>query len=104
MHPPLLNLRVSPDVVVSMAGGHQHSENGGRHRTYFEERNRKLAEQAEVTASSSTDGKKMFKGVRVYIDGFMAGTTDIEMKRIVTLAGGQVMCVLFLCQRSSALS
>ena len=27
----------------------------------------------------------------VYINGYLADTTDIEMKRIVTLAGGQIL-------------
>lgn len=35
-------------------------------------------------------------GVRVYINGYLRDTTDIEMKRTVTLAGGQVLSVLSL--------
>ncbi|KAJ8086798.1 hypothetical protein PM082_005623 [Marasmius tenuissimus] len=77
------------DHVVSMAGGHQHSE--GRHRTYNEERTRKLAEQAEVAKSTSGSGSQVLRGVKVYINGFLAGTTDIEMKRIVLEAGGVVL-------------
>ncbi|KAL0067572.1 hypothetical protein AAF712_005287 [Marasmius tenuissimus] len=72
-----------------MAGGHQHSE--GRHRTYNEERTRKLAEQAEVAKSTSGSGSQVLRGVKVYINGFLAGTTDIEMKRIVLEAGGVVL-------------
>jgi hypothetical protein len=41
--------------------------------------------------------KLVMQGVRVYINGYLCDTTDIEMKRTVTLAGGQVLFVsLFL--------
>ena len=36
----------------------------------------------------------VMEGVRVYINGYLCDTTDIEMKRTVTLAGGQVLFVL----------
>ena len=41
----------------------------------------------------------------VYINGYLADTTDIEMKRIVTLAGGQILCAtsLFSCVGSPQL-
>jgi len=32
-------------------------------------------------------------GTKIYIGGYLAGTTDIEVKRIVTLAGGKIMSV-----------
>ncbi|KAG7096791.1 hypothetical protein E1B28_004201 [Marasmius oreades] len=79
------------DHVVSMAGGHQHAEER-RHRGYHEERNRKLAEQAEIATKSTSDTeRKVLRGVRVFINGYLAGTTDIEMKRIVTEAGGSTL-------------
>lgn len=37
--------------------------------------------------------KLVMAGVRVYINGYLCDTTDIEMKRTVTLAGGQVLLV-----------
>ena len=37
--------------------------------------------------------KLVMRGVRVYINGYLRDTTDIEMKRTVTLAGGQVLFV-----------
>jgi hypothetical protein len=36
---------------------------------------------------------KIFRNVRVYINGFLDDTTDIEMKRIIIQYGGQVVCV-----------
>ncbi|KAL0577071.1 hypothetical protein V5O48_004914 [Marasmius crinis-equi] len=78
------------DHVVSMAGGHQHSEER-RHRIYNEERTRKLAAQSEEAKSASGSGNGLLRSVKVYINGFLAGTTDIEMKRIVTEAGGLIL-------------
>lgn len=51
-------------------------------------RHRKLADQLPETSDTH-----VLRNVRVYINGYLDNTTDIEMKRIVTLAGGQVMCV-----------
>lgn len=39
--------------------------------------------------------KLVMEGVRVYINGYLCDTTDIEMKRTVALAGGQVLFVPF---------
>lgn len=39
--------------------------------------------------------KLVMEGVRVYINGYLCDTTDIEMKRTVTLAGGQALFVSF---------
>lgn len=35
--------------------------------------------------------KRVLENVRVYINGFLRDTTDIEMKRDVTLAGGVIL-------------
>ena len=86
------------DHICSAATGHQRSDGRGPRKTYMDVRRDKLAKQLPETSSDT------LRNVRVYINGYLEGTTDIEMKRIVTLAGGQVMCVLTLCQRSSALS
>jgi len=69
---------------------------GGRHpsrRAYLDERSDKLgvqkhenAQDLRATKGDESDG--VLSGVRVYIGGYLAGTTDIEMKRIVTGAGG----------------
>ena len=77
------------DVVVSTSTGHQVGD-GGRHRGYFELRNQKLREQKEQSKSD------VLANVRIYINGYLSNTTDIEMKRIVTLAGGRIMFVLFM--------
>jgi len=74
------------DHVVSAATGHQRGE-GSRRKGYFESRKAKLAEQK----AEQKDECKVLEGVRLYIDGYLSDTTDIEMKRIVTMAGGQIM-------------
>ena len=57
---------------------------------------------ASVTSSSTIKAdeppktnKLVMTGVRVYINGYLSDTTDIEMKRTVTLAGGQILSVPF---------
>jgi hypothetical protein len=66
------------------------AENGGRRREYFEYRNQKLRDQREESKS------KLLENVRIYINGYLSNTTDIEMKRMITLAGGRVMLVVSL--------
>lgn len=40
----------------------------------------------------------VLEGIKIYVGGYMAGTTDIEMKRIVTMAGGKIMWVVRPCR------
>lgn len=75
------------DHVVSAATGHQRSELRPSRQQYFSLRSKKIEEQ---TAAAEM---KVLSGVRVYINGYLRDTTDIEMKRIVAEAGGQILCV-----------
>jgi len=76
------------DHVVSLASGHQRSERrGGVNTGYLEDRNKKIADQHEMPVSEA----KLLDNVRVYINGYLSDTTDIEFKRIVCLAGGRIM-------------
>ncbi|EEB96322.1 hypothetical protein MPER_04562, partial [Moniliophthora perniciosa FA553] len=52
--------------------------------------NRKLAVQS-TTSYINKDSKGVLHNVRANIDGFLDNTTDIEMKRIVIEAGGQIL-------------
>lgn len=70
---------------------------GGHRRAYLNERSEKLDVQKQENARNLRPVKReelakgkdsVLRGVRVYIDGYLAGTTDIEMKRIVAGAGG----------------
>ncbi|KAH9918216.1 uncharacterized protein BXZ73DRAFT_92273 [Epithele typhae] len=72
------------DHIVSAATGHQQGDGRGPGARYMKARDRKLAEQLPETSS------QVLRGVRVYINGYLENTTDIEMKRIVALAGGEV--------------
>jgi len=51
------------------------------------ERNTKLRDQREKAMSS------VLSNTSIYINGYLRGTTDIEMKRVITEAGGQVLFV-----------
>ncbi|KAJ4478280.1 hypothetical protein J3R30DRAFT_3290491 [Lentinula aciculospora] len=75
--------------VVSMASGHQVSESRKNHRVYHDQRRKKLSLQKEIT--SAAEQPQILSDVKAYIDGLLIGTTDIEMKRMVTLAGGQIL-------------
>lgn len=79
------------DVVVSAATGHQRGDGRGRCHIaeYFEDRNRKLAIQRKEVSNAG-----ILQNVRVYIGGYLGGTTDIEMKRIIGLAGGTTLYVM----------
>jgi hypothetical protein len=78
------------DHIVSLASGHQRSERrSGVRPGYFEDRTRKLTEQREESTQEAT----VLNGIRVYINGYLNDTTDIEMKRIVTHAGGKIVSV-----------
>lgn len=67
-----------------MATGHQRSDGRTHQGQYMETRSKKLANQLPEKSD------KILRNVRVYIDGYLDNTTDIEMKRIVTIAGGEV--------------
>ena len=59
-------------------------------KLYLESRSRKLQDQLPKRDMSEPK-RKILNGVRAYIDGYLEDTTDIEMKRIVTLAGGKIL-------------
>lgn len=77
------------DHITSTATGHQRGEGRVNQQLYLESRNKKL--RAQLPQASSVSGAEILAGVRVYIDGYLEDTTDIEMKRIVTLAGGRML-------------
>ncbi|KAI0677124.1 hypothetical protein C8Q78DRAFT_1065749 [Trametes maxima] len=76
------------DHISSAATGHQRSDGRGPRKSYIEVRDKKLAQQLP---EKPADGAQVMRNVRIYINGYLDNTTDIEMKRIVTLAGGQVL-------------
>ena len=56
-------------------------------RTYSRDRDRKLV----IQRTESRGEAQVLKNVRIYINGFLEDTTDIEMKAIVVRAGGQIL-------------
>ncbi|KZV77181.1 hypothetical protein PENSPDRAFT_568371 [Peniophora sp. CONT] len=79
--------RERADHIVSLASGHQVGDYPRDRRPYLEVRREKLKEQAQAAPKQN----KVLNGTRIYINGYLRGTTDIEMKRIVTGAGGQML-------------
>ena len=81
------------DHISSMTSGHQRHDGPSRRSessSYLEHRNKKLKDQAEEQ-SNHDKVSNIFKGTRIYIGGYLANTTDIEMKRILNLAGARVL-------------
>jgi hypothetical protein len=79
------------DHVSSFSTGHQVSEGRGYRKTHLDMRAR-AQKFAHQTAEGSMDDKsKVLRQVRVYVNGFLSNTTDIEMKRVVSGAGGQIV-------------
>jgi hypothetical protein len=82
------DIRQRSEILVSYSTGHQVAENGGRgRREYLEFRNKKLRDQMQDSSSG------VLRNTRIYINGYLDNTTDIEMKRMITSAGGRVMSV-----------
>jgi len=76
------------DRVVSLTTGHQRADGRGqRQEGYVRNRNWKLKDQREEK------GLGALYNTRIYINGYLRDTTDIEMKRIITEAGGQSLFV-----------
>ncbi|KAJ7590856.1 hypothetical protein C8J56DRAFT_934059 [Mycena floridula] len=75
--------------VTSISTGHQVSDGSGNRRLYLQHREGKLGVQRD--ADGAAEGPQVLRNVRVYIDGLLNNTTDIEMKRIVLCAGGRIL-------------
>ncbi|KAM6495761.1 hypothetical protein JOM56_008467 [Amanita muscaria] len=76
------------DRVVSTATGHQVAEERMNRRLYLEGRERKLLNQRE---KASDQKSQVLRQTRIYLDGYLEDTTDIEIKRLIVLAGGQAL-------------
>jgi hypothetical protein len=77
------------ELLVSCSTGHQVAQDGGRgRREYLEFRHKKIRNQIDQMQDSNSG---VLKGTRIYINGYLDNTTDIEMKRMITSAGGRVM-------------
>lgn len=71
----------------SCVTGHQRSD-GRIPRVVIKSRIKKLQEQR------SERGRKengILAGTKIYIGGYLTGTTDLEMKRQVILEGGEIL-------------
>lgn len=85
--------RERADHVVSVSTGHQVSEERQTRRLYLQGRERKL----NIQRAPSSNDNGVLRSVRIYLSGYLNGTTDIEMKRIINEAGGQTVMVPSQC-------
>ncbi|KAG9015882.1 hypothetical protein FRB90_004303 [Tulasnella sp. 427] len=75
------------DYVSSCCTGHERRD-GSHPGNYHAVRSRKLLDQEKAKGGGSgTESSSVMKGVRAYF-GFCNDNTDIELRRIITLAGG----------------
>jgi hypothetical protein len=82
-----LTFRFMVDRVISLATGHQKPDGRSQRQGYVRNRNQKLEDQRKEVVSGA------LCNTRIYINGYLRDTTDIEMKRIITEAGGQALFV-----------
>jgi hypothetical protein len=75
------------DRVVSLTTGHQRPDGRANRQTYVKIRSQKLKDQRDEVVLG------ILNNTRIYINGYLRDTTDIEMKRIITEAGGHVVFV-----------
>ncbi|KAF8806407.1 hypothetical protein BYT27DRAFT_7293386 [Phlegmacium glaucopus] len=99
------NIADRTDHVVAFATGHQVGEGRGKQRRYMLDRTEKLSAQRETTNHDAG----ILKDTKIYINGYLEATTDIEMKKIITQAGGQIVgtasqCTHILTSRSLSAS
>ncbi|EAU84903.2 hypothetical protein CC1G_00422 [Coprinopsis cinerea okayama7 len=78
------------DFVHSAATGHQRTEERVNRRLWHQHTEPKLRAQ-RAQSSGAAAPQQIFRNIRVYINGYLDGTTDIEIKRIVTEGGGTVV-------------
>ena len=84
------NIADRTDHYVTFATGHQVAQERINQRTYMTYRQNKLQIQQEADTSND-DKSNILRGVKVYINGYLEGTTDIEIKKVVTQCGGQIV-------------
>ncbi|KAJ6455939.1 hypothetical protein DFH09DRAFT_879659, partial [Mycena vulgaris] len=72
--------------VFSTASGHQVSEGKTNRRLYLEDRTKKI--KVQTTEVAVPEQPQVLANVKCYI-GYLANTTDLEMKSIIISAGGK---------------
>jgi hypothetical protein len=87
MNIPDVFVNFRADYVSTCTTGHQIAEERTSQRIYHELRNQKLKDQIE----KDDTGEKPLKNTYIYLDGYLENTTDIELKRLISLAGGNIM-------------
>jgi hypothetical protein len=88
------NIVERTEFYVPFATGHQVAEQPNGRRSYVAHREDKLHIQQENTQVTSGQSSNILKGVKVFISGYLASTTDTEVKRLVMQSGGRVVYVI----------
>lgn len=86
------NIADRTDHYVAFSTGHQVA--GGRinQGSYMASREDKLRVQHDEISKSRHEGNdNILKGTRIYVNGYLESTTDLEVKRTVIQLGGQLV-------------
>ncbi|KAJ7283932.1 hypothetical protein C8J57DRAFT_1462828 [Mycena rebaudengoi] len=75
--------------AFSTSSGHQVAEERTNRSLYLQHRGKKL--DVQTKDDIEPEQPQILVNVKCYINGFLADTTDIEMKRIIASAGGKVL-------------
>lgn len=88
------NIIERTEFYVPFATGHQVAEQPNGRRLHVAHREDKLHIQQENAQGTSGQSSNILKGVKVFINGYLASTTDTEVKRLVVQSGGRVVYVI----------
>jgi len=83
------NIAERSDIIVPFATGHQVSEGRENRGLIIETRGNKLRVQQRNGKVTSDTG--ILSNARIYINGYLESITDLEMKKIVVEAGGEIV-------------
>ncbi|KDR83601.1 hypothetical protein GALMADRAFT_235869 [Galerina marginata CBS 339.88] len=83
------NIADRTEHIVSFATGHQVAEGRRNEIAHTADRVVKLQRQQEDIKADPGGG--VLKDTKIYINGYLESTTDIEIKGLVSQAGGQVV-------------
>ncbi|KIM39324.1 hypothetical protein M413DRAFT_447262 [Hebeloma cylindrosporum] len=82
------NIAERSDYIVPFATGHQVSDGPRKQGSIMATRRSKLRDQQRESVAS---GAGILRNTRIYINGYLESTTDIEKKRIIVEAGGEIV-------------
>jgi len=87
------NVADRTEHYVTFSTGHQVAEGRINQGSYMASREDKLRVQHDEIPKSRYEGNNnnILKGTRIYVNGYLESTTDLEVKKIIIQLGGQLV-------------